>query len=515
MKQKSMREKLTAGYLFLLFTCYPLIVHDGYTDLLTVKTYFFYALTFGYFALMLIASLPSLFCRADRKRLRVSSARLRGTECFALLFCGSALLSFLHSGQKADLWYGNYGRNFGLLALLCCAVMCVCVFCNFRYHRFVFFGAMAAGAAVMGIAVCNYLGWDVLSMYGGAGYPKESVFISTMGNLNVFAAYAGLLLSFEMALFVSCRERASKRVYGVFCFLGFCAMPASNSDGIYLTAGAAFLLLALLFRELETGRFVWLLLAEFASAGILMGLLAEARRGHGMRLGGICGRMSDIRIHLFLLAISALASACLGWLAKKETARAERIWRTCRKLAAGGIFAAAALLLLASACLSAALPPEQAEELLGGWYPYLYFGSRWGSGRGEIWRAALLIFERMSPWEKCFGYGVSGFYFAAEAYLKDAAELIHTSRGVMTDAHNAYLQYLVTIGAAGAASFAGLLLCLAREFWKRSKEEAANAAFLTLLTAFAVQAAVNNVHIYIEPVAAAFLAAGLAICRKG
>lgn len=510
-----MKEKITAGYLFLLFTCYPLIVHNGYTDLLVVKTYFFYAITVGYFVCMISVSVAAHFRSADRKRMALPSVTWSGTGIFLLLFCGSVLLSFFHSGQKAALWYGTYGRNFGLLAFLCCAGMCVCVFYHFRYRRFVFFGAMAAGAVAMGIAVFNYLGWDVLSMYGGTEFPKDFAFISTLGSINVFASYAGLLLSFEMALFFLCRECRSKMVYGVFCFIGFCAMPASNSDGIYLVIGVTFLVLFFLCREWDTERLVWLLLAEFAAAGLLMGALGEVERGSGMSLGGICGRMSDIRIHLFLLAVSALAWLCLHWLAKKGKEEAEKAWRRYRRAAAGGMSAAVVLLVIGLIVLPIALQPGQAEELLGDWYPYLYFGSRWGSGRLEIWRASFLIFERMSLWEKCFGYGLSGFYLAAEAYLKDNMELIYTARGVMTDAHNVYLQYLVTIGAAGAASFAGVLLCLMREFWKRSKEEPANAAFLILLTAFAVQAAVNNVHIYIEPVVAAMLAAGLAMCKKG
>lgn len=157
---------------------------------------------------------------------------------------------------------------------------------------------------------------------------------------------------------------------------------------------------------------------------------------------------------------------------------------------------------------------HEAKEQLGALYSYLYFSNEWGTKRLRIWRAALQIYERMPIIKKLIGVGPAGFYFASQTYLSAEELAVFTKQGQLIDAHNEYLQYLVTYGMIGVVLFIGYVTSAIGSILKVGKEKREILAFAMAGIAFLVQAVVNNAHIYIDPLAFVLLAMGMSFVNE-
>lgn len=181
-------------------------------------------------------------------------------------------------------------------------------------------------------------------------------------------------------------------------------------------------------------------------------------------------------------------------------------------LSVTAVFAAGVVIFMIY--VNVAWTKHEAKEQLGALYSYLYFSNAWGTKRLRIWRAALEIYERMPIIKKLIGVGPAGFYFASQTYLSAEELAVFTKQGQLIDAHNEYLQYLVTYGIAGAILFIGFLFTTVRYLFKVGKEKPYVLAFAMSGVGFLVQAVVNNAHIYIDPLAFVLLAMGMSFVNE-
>lgn len=507
-----MEEKITSGYLLLLFSVFPLLLHEQYTDILKVKTIYFFIITIGYLLLILVCRLIREL-REKKSVLRVM--QLSGDEMVFAVFGAVCLFSWGLAEPKKELLYGTYGRNMGLMVLECCVFLYICLSRYFVYRQFVAVGALIAGTAVMGIGICNAMGWDVLFVNGGR--EQFTVFISTMGNRNTFSVYVGFLLIWGMGMFVVCRERKTKQIYGAFCFLGFAAGTAANSDGIYLMLAMTFFILLFWAKDRNMGQRFLILLTEYSAAELVMEAGRRLRgKEYCINLQGISSLMSDMAWNAGIFTAAVLMYLFLEISLKKHGGMiAEKYWRRVRGILTTGVLVAAAAGVCLAAGINIFMEAKEAERLLGEWYPYLYFSENWGTKRMQIWKAAAEIFKRMSIREKIFGYGPSGFYFAAENFLTQEELHKFTDRGILVDAHSVYLQYLITVGVIGVGMYVGLFCYWIKKFREEAEREKIMLVFLLIAAGYLIQAFVNNAHIYVEPFVIVAMGVGRKLCKKG
>ena len=92
------------------------------------------------------------------------------------------------------------------------------------------------------------------------------------------------------------------------------------------------------------------------------------------------------------------------------------------------------------------------ETSLRGVLKYLRFDDSWGTHRGFMWIRAVYIYIDLNIIEKIFGTGPDTFKSVMDAYGYNKELMVF--KGETTDcAHNVYLNYLVTLGFAGAVSY--------------------------------------------------------------
>lgn len=363
------------------------------------------------------------------------------------------------------------------------------------------------------LAVINHLGFDPLSAY--VGFEADTKFLSTLGNRNTLAAYIALLLPFGMTLFMVSKQWKSKIYYGIFCFIGFLGMTAADSDSAYLVTGIMCLVSLLLAKETEEGFYLITLISVYSVAELLFVLLRKIRGKESCLYlhGGLPEMLLDVRINLalFVITLILLLTGYMLWKQKKDI---KVFWKWFRIVILSITAVLASGLMIFVIYVNVAWTKHEAKEQLGALYSYLYFSNAWGTKRLRIWRAALEIYMRMSIPKKLIGVGPAGFYFASQTYLSAEELAVFTKQGQLIDAHNEYLQYLVTYGIAGAILFIGFLFTTVRYLFKVGKEKPYVLAFAMSGVGFLVQAVVNNAHIYIDPLAFVLLAMGMSFVNE-
>ncbi|MBO5303122.1 MAG: O-antigen ligase family protein [Lachnospiraceae bacterium] len=508
-----MRGKVSGAYLFLLMTIFPLLVHDGYTDILYVKTGYFYLLTGGYFLLML----GSLLFKPEKAGGKNWGRKAHGTEWCVFGYGIIAVLAWLLCENKQEQFSGIYGRNMGLLTILLCVLCYICIYHFLEFKQYILTGMLGAAALVCIVAVCNHLGFDPLSMYPGGHLQSE--FLSTMGNINTLSAYIGILLPFGMTLFMVSKEMLSKKVYGIFCFLGFIGMISANSDSAYLTVGIAFVVLLYLAKDTCQGTALLALVLEYGTAVLFMHGLREMRGIENcMKFrSGLSEMLVDIRLNLGIIILAGvLLMRLMRWQGKEEAAKAEKFWQRMRKILLIILAVIVCIFIGVLLFVNLAWEKKEAKEYLGELYRYLYFSDAWGTKRLRIWKAAVKTYVRLPLLHKLIGVGPAGFYFATQKYLTAEELAVFAKQGNLVDAHNVYLQELVLFGVIGLLCFLGIFGSALYSFWRKGKTESYMLAFAMFIIAFFVQAFVNNSHIYIDTLVFMLMAVGrnLGKCDK-
>lgn len=121
---------------------------------------------------------------------------------------------------------------------------------------------------------------------------------------------------------------------------------------------------------------------------------------------------------------------------------------------------------------------------------YLVFHDGWGTNRGYIWRKSVELFQEFPLRQKLFGYGSETFgILTTENFLVD---MFNSAQGqVFDNAHNEYLQYLVTIGVLGLVTYVTFLISAMWRMAVRRNENAYSAGCLFAVLCYCAQALVN------------------------
>ncbi|MCI8991499.1 MAG: O-antigen ligase family protein [Eubacterium sp.] len=494
---------IVSGIYFLLLVCvFPLLEHDQYNDILTVKSKFFNITTLIMFAAL---ALIGILAAVHYKKTLKFRPGIDRTDGLLLLFLAALTLAFLLAPDRTSAFWGTDGRKTGyLVLLLCCGIFWVG---RYLWNRKWYLIVPAASAAVFinVIAVCNHLGGNPFSLCGTAG-DKASQFISTLGNRNCLAAYIALLLAVTVPFFCKTDSKKMRLVSGGFLAVLFLGMFASMSDSVCL-AFAAIMLVTLWFVMPNPAE-----LKRWGVAGIIWAacmylflFLRVLCRENCWNMYGIWKLVLSGKPTLALTAAVAAVFFFLCFYAGKQgtgenflspdhVRRVKKV-RLVLFLCILALIAGAVFVIVWSTLTKT---PEEAKELFGVLTPYLYFGEKWGSNRGIIWRSAASTFAGMPAIHKIFGYGPACFKAAYELY--DSSGGYMKLNGVLVDAHNEALQYLVTTGIFGVISYFGFFVSAIAAFIKKRRENCMGAVMgIAFVSAFLVQGFVNNTHLYIEP----------------
>ena len=502
------KKYLQYCYLISLLTLFPLLEHDGYYDILDVKARYFYISTTVFLFLLLVILILSLLKR-DKKSDILSPLK---DNIPVLCLMGSLSISFFLSPDLYSSFWGTNSRYTGFYVLFLSCVLFIIYSRSERMPFYFFSFPYLTACFIEIIAWFNHLGYNpglLCSTFLDSG----SQFISTIGQKNCFAAYTSMLLSLclPLSVFSSHKFRIFCYILSFLCFLG---IFSASSDSGFLAAGMIFLL-TLWFSMISLPAFRrWaFLLFLFGCANAMNVLFVSLRYYNAWDPEGISALLyTHDRVSLFLFVLLPLLLAGPYSLIMSRCSQKKLL------LLRNITFIIIAFAVLLSITLCVILPSiytyKEAKSIFGRFTKYIYFREKWGTNRGLIWTCTVRAFNGMPFCRKLIGIGPGMFRTAVERY--DRSMLYNSLDRYLLDAHSQYLQYLITAGILGLSSYLFFFIYLFCRFSKyRSAKPLISVCGMSFIAAFLVQAMINNIHIYIEPVAFTILGCLFALADRG
>lgn len=421
--------------------------------------------------------------------------RLSAEDCCMLAFVLLFALSGALSGRFGESLLGQYNRYQGLITALVYAAVYFSVSRRFRFTYAGFLALTIGFAIVCVVAMLNDFSLDPLQIRAELSLSDRVRYISTVGNLDFYGSVLAVLFPAVLAFFCHAETPARSVPAGAALLFGAYGMLLSGSESFVLAFIAALLLfpLFLLGQPRPLRRFLISVIALLAAMQLACFLHT--------RLGGELYVSYFMRVLLRPAVSAAIMLICLCTLVfagkLKNTGTARR--RYALALAAL-LLAGAAFLILANTLLS--------DRSFGSLDRFVKWNADWGTERGKIWTYSLDAYRSFSPLNKLFGGGPGCLYHydLAHPLFSDA---------VLDTAHNEYLQYLLTIGAAGLISYLALLLTAALPVLRRAAHDPLALGCLAGAAAYAMQAAVNIAQPFSTPFLFVFLGILAGLRREG
>ena len=476
-----------AGVLLLM----PLYFEDAFFDINRSKVRILLAVTpwtLGTLALALLLS--------GQAAARIKNARRELGMLGALLAC--CILACAMAGFEPAVLTGSEGRQGGLWVMgasiltgmgLLLVPECAAICCG---------TAVFSGVLVAFLGILNGMGVDPLGFYREIQSGQEVVFLSTIGNYDIYGAY--LLTVLGVAAGFSLRgTHRSHRVLGslaavVIC-LGACA---SRTDSVVLGLQILFATGLALSRTPAEGRRIlglwsfswvcfpltWWMQMTFSPYPVrfsgLFGLLAESHAG----VGGA----------LLLSGLAVYAGSRKTWPEERRRAAVLGIGSLCLMLAIAAVMGLASFL------------PDEAR------LNAFRFDDSFGSRRGFIWVRALQAYRDFPLINKLGGQGLELTRRLTRAYTENTAGRLG-GRVVYNDAHCHFLQMLLTTGVLGLAAYAGVYVMSIRCLLSGRKGDPVRTCALMAMAGYLIVMAINVMQPVLTTTYFALLGSGCAAAR--
>ena len=173
------------------------------------------------------------------------------------------------------------------------------------------------------------------------------------------------------------------------------------------------------------------------------------------------------------------------------------------------LLACAIVALAAAAALFLFYTYVDTDTKLTGMLKLFRFRDKWGTNRGGVWVRCMKLFAQ-SDWRvKLFGFGPDLLKKPlADAYGAEIAAYCNLS---FNNAHNEYIQYLLTHGALGLTAYLTFAVGACASLFRRARKSAAAACLLAGALAYLLHAAVNVNQPITTPLLFLFLSASVSV----
>ena len=473
-------SRAALGWVVAMSTIFPLIWDDYYFNILETKYLTMIILTLAFFAVMLLWGLVSgslfrLFQDAAAGiREQGFFPWFRGTfdltDISVMVFYLAAGIATAGAGKYVkQALTGNEGRFVGFyyLSLLCISYFIISR--NLKFDRRIITIFLCTGWLLLLFGITDFYDMNILHFKDRMNERQYPLFTSTIGNINTYTVYVGLVLVLAGALFVLSREALGRTIfYFATMTLAFMALAMGSSDNGYLTLGAFFAFLP--FAAFRTRKGIW---RYFLTLTVFFADIAwvahEMDTKDTLEIFGLFNVIADSKFLMPLIVALALATAALYFWARhsagKDGSGEDEAPVILRRLWAG--FIIAAVLAVVSAIVRAnRMTMDEAWKTFGPFAAYLKFTDDWGTQRGYVWRAMWEEYTALPLRMRITGTGPDTF--AVYMALNRFQDMVQTTRQTYDSVHNEYLQYLFTIGPFGLAAYLMIMISAVRSTFRKA-----------------------------------------------
>lgn len=474
-------------YVVLVGVGLPIVIKDRYFDILVAKYYYYcictilmVILVLGYFATVRARQTILYF-----KKFSFSDFLKSFTvaDYAAIIFLIVAILSTLTSDYLYESFWGNEGRFSGLFLIIWYVASYFCVSRFWKFKNWYIDIMLIAGMLVCLFGITDYFQLDIFHFKVVMNPDQWLIFTSTIGNINTYTAYVGIIAAIATVLFATDKKIISMFWHYSCMVIAFFAIIMGVSDNAYLSLGALFGFLPLYLFGSKIGiRKYVIILATFFSVVQCINLINFYFKDLVIGIDSIFVLLANSGISLiFTFFLWGLIIFWYLWDYIKKNPNREY----------GNLFRYIWLILLLSILIIILYVIYDCNfqgniGKYGNIGNYLVFDDDWGTNRGYIWRNAIERFSKFSLWKKMVGFGPETFGIL----------LMYQTKGnpynlIFDSAHNEYLHFLLTIGIVGLFSYLVFIFSCIKKCFNFKKKNSYIIAIAFGLICYSIQAFVN------------------------
>nr|MCR4990182.1 O-antigen ligase family protein [Lachnospiraceae bacterium] len=276
-------------------------------------------------------------------------------------------------------------------------------------------------------------------------------FLSTIGQKTWFSSYLMIAIPMSLHLFATVKNKTIGALAGISLFIEVTAAFLSYSDSALLGVAVMLVVMGFMYAGDKEGFERYLEMIFIVSLSFFAVILSgpylyvfDAPVDEAVIMK-IVNRPIPFMITSFLCSgISLMLSL---YLRKKRTGFEKQ----------KGLIRTVLILLAVAGTLTVIFVLSGKDVTLFAKGTSSFTSDSWGNNRGFIWRIAIETFSQGSIKDKLFGVGPDLFYNASDRFFHD--EIYHVwGVSKLSNAHNEFLNMLVTEGILGLVAYAGLFL---------------------------------------------------------
>ncbi|MBQ8538853.1 MAG: O-antigen ligase family protein [Ruminococcus sp.] len=504
----NMRHAMVNYYLLLMLTFFEVFLTNQYASARTDKFILYIVLTSILIVSTIVISLSySMDKNAPPEKRVVEQKRffdVSSTDIAFLAFFFCACITTLLSDYKLDSLTGGAGRDNGLILLFLYTAMYFIVSRYYYFKNYVLCAFMVFGILISGLAILHFFYIDPLGIMTGYTQDVINDFGTTIGNKNTIAAYMCIFLPCAIMMFVVQKSRYVKILSAAAIVFAYCGLLVAGSNCGYIGFFAMLFFMALVcVRKPHLLKDLTLALTIMFSSGLLLRvfsfLMNDKSKGFE-RIGEMLVYSNKVYI---IIAVFAVITVMLYLLKDSKFINSKAFKNTLTIIISlcGGLAVAVFTYFF---CYYTFV---DTTTDIGALSQILRFDDRWGTHRGFMWINGIKDYLQFDFAHIIFGSGCDTFYHVFEPHFEELS--IRFNNGSTNNIHSEYLNYLVTQGVAGLASYLAIIITCVYRALKTSKNNELVLIFVFPVIAYCAQAVVN---IY-SPIVTPFLFIFIALCE--
>lgn len=457
-------------FIYAIFLAYPLVFHDYYYDIVTCK----------YICLIAMTLLLLLFTLIIDGREFLQRMHLTSSDYVVLGLFIVNILSAAGSEYRIYALNGADGRYSGLITVFLYVVIYF-IISRGNIDRNSFYIVLSVGSIMVSVlGILNFADIDILGFYTGLQMEQKQFYMSTLGHVNVYSGYFALTIPVLLMNYLRAEKTGRRIFYFVSCLINIMALLCGGCESaavIILTAGICALFCCKRLYMLK-----WTYIIFFSLLLNKLIIYINNQSAEPRVLSSTVRLLGDNRVVAAVLFFGLCLTALTYILHRRGKDRG---------LKYGVVFLS---ILIPAVYLIALLYFSFTDRTtdLHGMENFLRFSDEFGSYRGYIWKVVVREFGRLSPYHMIFGIGTDSL----RPYLADryGESMYQVTMAYYDNAHNEFLQYLITTGIAGLGMYVSFLFMQIRKAMRR-----ADKIILCGVACYLVQSVVNLNQVVTTP----------------
>ena len=445
------RDLPVVVYLFCMLFLLPLVLDDGYINYMATKYTFFRNAS--------ILGIVVIFIFYPLKAILWKKFLLKKQNICLMCFLVVSVISTIASANPYKSFIGQQGRFCGLLLFLLLAVGLVIVVSYGRIREFFLYFIGASVSIISILNVLNHFNIDPLGVYTNLAESDWYRFSSTLGNIDNVGEYLSVVYVF-CATYYCIKEGKTneKKIHWFVLALCALAIVVNGTDGSYIGIILFVVLYPILIDSLKQLSRYLIVLETFFGACAGREVISLFWRNEKQQ-DSISNIFRNNMLELcIIIAIFLLAIILCQYLMGKDIVVSTRKWHRIYfiLLVSGGILGIIFVLGMNIGWIN--VSNATINNLF-------VFSDSWGTNRGYIFKEVWNSYLQLPVFQKLFGIGPAMLY----PWSLEHMDLIYMGVAQISNAHNMYLQILLTHGLLGLIFWMGWLIFSLWEGIKRSR----------------------------------------------